>query len=205
MSAVSRANEPITLDVSALPTVAFGQRSPMWWGIVLFCVIEGMTLALMYASYLYVRGNFDVWPPSGSMNPLPIVVEGGTLLASLVPMWFCRKAAVAMDLARARRWLLLGTVIGVLAVPIRIWWIASLPFLWNENAYASIVWTSIGFHCVEGTAGVLENVFLSILLFRGPVEKKHFEDIEVNVLFWAFVVLVWMPFIVTFATDGVLR
>lgn len=205
MSAVSRANGPITIDVSALPTVAFGKRSPMWWGIVLFCAIEGMTLALMYASYVYVQGNFDVWPPSGAMNPVPIVLEGVTLFASLVPMWFCRKAAVDMDLSRARRWLLLGTLISVLAVPIRIWWIASLPFLWNENAYASIVWTSIGFHCVEGTAGVLENVFLSILLFRGPVEKKHFEDLEVNVLFWAFVVLVWMPFIVTFATDGVLR
>lgn len=205
MSAVAHPHEPVRLDVSALPTVAFGKRSPIWWGVVLFCAIEGMTLALMYFSYLYIRGNYDVWPPSGSMNPLPIILETVTLLASLVPMWFCRKAALDMDLKRSRMWLALGTVISVLAVPIRVWWIASMPFLWDENAYASVVWTSIGFHCVEGAAGVLENVFLTILLFRGPVEKKHFEDLEVNVLFWAFVVLVWMPFTLTFMTDGVLR
>jgi cytochrome c oxidase subunit III len=194
-----------TIDVSALPTVAFGKRTPVWWGVVLFCVIEGTTLAMMFFSYLYVRGNFDAWPPSAVIPPLPGALCSATLLASLVPMWLCRKAAVEMDLHRTRRWLLLGTVISIAAVPLRAWQIAALPFPWDENAYASVVWTAIGFHCVEGLAGVLENVCLTALLYRGPVEKKHFEDVESNVLFWAFVVLVWLPFAVLFLTDGVIR
>lgn len=198
-------SSPTTIDVSDLPTVAFGKRSPIWWGIVLFCLIEGTTLAMLFFSYLYVRGNFDVWPPSQVIPPLPGALCTATLVASLVPMWFCRKAALDMDLHRTRKWLLLGSLISVVAVPLRAWQISSLPFPWDENAYASVVWTSIGFHCVEGLAGVLENVLITVLLYRGPVEKKHFEDVESNVLFWAFVVVVWLPFAGLFLTDGVIR
>jgi cytochrome c oxidase subunit III len=195
----------VTIDVSALPSVAFGKRTPVWWGIVLFCVIEGTTLAMMFFSYLYVRGNFDAWPPSAVIRPWPDILCTATLLASLLPMWLCRKAAMDMDLHRTRRWLLVGTFLSVVAVPLRGWQIMALPFPWDENAYASVVWTTIGFHCVEGLAGVLENVFLTALLYRGPVEKKHFEDVESNILFWAFVVLVWVPFAALFLADGVIR
>lgn len=205
MSATASGATPPAIDVSELPTVAFGTRTPIFWGIVVFCLIEGTTLAMMFFSYLYVRGNFDMWPPSAVIPPLPGASCTATLVASLVPMWFCRKAAVEMDLHRTRRWLLIGTLISVAALPLRVWQMAALPFPWDENAYASVVWTSIGFHCVEGLAGVLENVCLTVLLYKGPVEKKTFEDVESNILFWAFVVIVWLPFAVLFLTDGVIR
>ena len=194
-----------TLDVSALPSAAFGKRNPVWWGTVLLALIEGTTFAIMFVAYLYVRGNFDVWPPSGRIHPAPGITLLATLTASLVPMWLCRKAALDFDLGRTRLWLLAGTILSVVAIPLRIWEIAALPFLWDENAYASIVWSTIGLHCIEGAAGVLENVLLTVLLFTGPVEKKHFGDIEANVLFWAFIVLVWWPFALLFMIDGAIR
>src|SRR3954468_17537915 len=44
-------------DVSERPTVVFGSRSLMWWATLGFMVIEGWTLALLVASYLYFRQN----------------------------------------------------------------------------------------------------------------------------------------------------
>jgi cytochrome c oxidase subunit I+III len=199
------AARPPVIDVSELPTVAFGRRSPIWWGVVLLIAIETSTLAVLFLAYLYVRGNFEFWPPSTRIDPLPGALCAGTLVASLVPMWFCRKAALEMNRRRTRRWLLVGTVVSAIAVPLRVWQIDALPFPWDENAYASIVWTTIGMHCIEGAAGVLENILLTYLLYRGPLEKKHFEDVETNAVFWAFVVLVWVPFAVLFGIDGAVR
>ena len=34
---------------------------------------------------------------------------------------------------------------------------------------------------------------LIALLCKGPVEKKHFGDIEASALLWYFVVLEWVP------------
>ena len=50
-------------DVSALPTFAFGPKSPMWWGTLGFMALEGMGFALAAATYLYLDSAPD-WPLS---------------------------------------------------------------------------------------------------------------------------------------------
>src|SRR6185503_15805805 len=50
-------------DVSTLPTVTFGPRSLMWWGTMGFATIEGWTSALLIGAYLYLRQNYEAWPP----------------------------------------------------------------------------------------------------------------------------------------------
>jgi cytochrome c oxidase subunit III len=194
-----------TIDVSELSTVAFGKRTPIWWAVILLIVIETTTLATMFVAYLYVQANFVEWPPSAKLPLVPGLSGAATLVVSCIPMWLAKRAATKLDLARTRRWLVIATVLSVAAAPLRAWEIAALPFTWDENAYASIVWTTMGMHCIEGAAGILENVLLSVLLFVGPVEKKHFEDLEVNAVFWFFVALAWLPFAALFYIDGAIR
>ena len=50
-------------NVGELPTVTFGSKSLMWWGTLGFMVIEGWTTALLIVSYLYLRQNYETWPP----------------------------------------------------------------------------------------------------------------------------------------------
>jgi heme/copper-type cytochrome/quinol oxidase subunit 3 len=42
-------------------------------------------------------------------------------------------------------------------------------------------------------ASTLENVLLALLMRLGPVERKHFVDVNVNAVYWYFVVLAWLP------------
>lgn len=206
MSALSsNVTEGVTIDASGLPTVVFGKRSPIWWGALLLCIIEGVTLAAMFFTYVYLRGDSDHWPTNLHLPVAPLALCAGTLIVSLVPAWLVRRSAVAMDLRRARTWMLVMTALGVAAVPFRWWLIAALPYTWMDSAYASTVWTSIGLHTIEGIAGILECSLVTLLLFRGPVEKKHFEDVETCAMFWAFVVLVWLPFAAIFLHDGFVR
>ena len=47
----------VAIDVSALPTHAFGPRSLMWWATMCMIAIEGMAFALAISSYLYLKGG----------------------------------------------------------------------------------------------------------------------------------------------------
>ncbi|WP_394845997.1 cytochrome c oxidase subunit 3 [Pendulispora brunnea] len=194
-----------TIDASNLPMHAFGASSPIWWGTVLFIAIESMGFALMLATYLYVRGNFDEWPPSAPFRTGPGALEVGVLLASLVPMALCWRAVRTERLLATRRWLVLATALSMAALAVRAWEIHALPFTWSENAYASVVWTTVGLHTLEIVVGAAENLFLCAVVFRRIMERKAFEDIEASCVFWFFGVLVWLPFAGLFYLDGAIR
>jgi cytochrome c oxidase subunit I+III len=193
------------VDASSLETHAFGSRSPLFWGSLLLCCIEGTALAIFFTSYFYLRQNFDEWPPSALIRPAPGAVASCLLACSMVPMAMTAKVARAMDLARTRRWQALSTAIGAAALIARGWEIHALPFDWTENAYASVVWGSMGFHTIDFVAEMGEMLVLTALLFARRREAKHFEDVYVNAVFWAFLVLVWMPFAGVFYADGAAR
>jgi cytochrome c oxidase subunit I+III len=205
MSAAVSVNPATTIDVSALKTHAFGSRSTLFWGVMCLCLIEGTALALLFTSYFFVRGNFYEWPPSAQLPSGVGAISTFVLVASIIPMWLTGKAARALDLAGTRRWQLVATLVGAVALALRAWEIHALPFQWTENAYASIVWASIGTHTLDFVVEMGEMVVLTALLYRGPLEKKHFEDVEVNAFFWAFLVLVWLPFAGVFYIDGAIR
>ena len=208
MSAATTATElapPSVIDVSELKTYAFGSRSPLFWGTACLCLIEGTALALLFTSYFYIRGNFDVWPPSARLPPVVGSVATAVLVASLLPMWLTARAAETLDLRRTRRWQLIATIVGAAGLALRAYEIRALPFAWSDNAYASVVWGSIGFHTIDFIAEMGEMVVLTAILYRGPVEKKHFEDVQINAFFWWFLVVVWLPFAGVFYADGVIQ
>src|SRR5581483_2565602 len=92
-------------DLSSLPTVVFGSRHLMWWGTVGFMVIEGWTLALLAAMYVYLRQNFVHWPPAGI--PLPSLtvptINLAIMLLSIVPARASAAAARKLDTRGVRR------------------------------------------------------------------------------------------------------
>ena len=205
MSAAVSPNPALEIDVSELKSYAFGARSTLFWGITMLCLIEGTALALLFTDYFYIRGNFYEWPPSARIPSLVGALSTGTLILTMLPMWLTARAARTMDLARTRRWQVVSTVLGAVALGLRAWEMHAIPFQWTENAYASVVWTSIGFHTVDFVAEMGEMVVLCAILLKGPLEKKHFEDIEINAIFWAFLVLIWLPFAGVFYIDGAIR
>lgn len=197
-----RTDRPV-LDVSELPTVAFGARSSIWWGVVGLIAIEGTMFAILFASYFYLRGNAAEWPPTGAFHPgLGLTTLNlAILLASMVPMHLAARAAHREDLASIRLWLIAATVLCAAVLVIRAVILSRLTYRWDSHAYGSLIWTAAGFHTLHAVTGLLENLLFIVLLIKGPVEDKHLVDVRVNVLYWYFMVLSWVPFYVIFFLD----
>src|SRR3954471_24031224 len=109
-------------DISELPTYGFGSVSPIWWGTLAFIALEGTGFALAAGAYLYLRQVNPQWPISA---PAPDHRPGtAVLLLLLISLWpnvLVDRAARQQRLAPVQFWLVIMTVIGVLAVAIRGW------------------------------------------------------------------------------------
>jgi cytochrome c oxidase subunit III len=182
-------------DVSSLPTTTFGNRGILWWGTLGFIVIEGSTLAICALTYFYLRKNFYTWPPQFIPRPalgLP-TVQAVLMLASIGPIVQLDRAARRMDLAALRRWMTVAAVFSVLFPALRWFELQALHVRWDSNAYGSAAWAIVVAHGTLLLVNALETVSFAVLLFRGPMEEKHFSDAEDAAVYWYFMTIAWLP------------
>lgn len=182
-------------DISDLPTVSFGKRSLLWWGTLGFMVIEGWTLAVCAATYLYVRSDAVRWPPAGS--PLPglgmSTMNVCLMLASLAPMRWADRAARRLDRQRARIGLSICCAFGMLFLGVRWLEFLNLNARWDSNAYGSALWTTLGLHTSLIVVEIAEVLGTTIILFQRRVPVRFLSDTSDIALYWYFLVLVWVP------------
>jgi cytochrome c oxidase subunit III len=194
------------LDVSGLPSYAFGRRAPLWLAVMLLIAIESSVFGLVVFSYFYVRTRLQVWPPTG-VGEREIAFGGAiltTLAASAVTNHLVNRSALRADLRRARLWLSLTTLLSATALALRAAELSHLPFRWDSNVFGSVFYGALSLHTMHLIAGNIENVLFLVLLNKGPIEKKHLVDLEVNGVYWYFVVLSWVPLYAVLYLDGVL-
>jgi heme/copper-type cytochrome/quinol oxidase subunit 3 len=181
-------------DLSELPTTDFGSKSPIWWGTLAFCALEGMGFALAAGAYLYLRQINPNWPiaapPPDHWAGTAILV---LLLLSLWPNAMVDRDARALRLRRVRYWLILMSVIGLLVLTIRAWEFTQLRIRWDENAYGSITWFVLGLHATHILTDLADTIVLTALMFTRHVSKKRFSDVSDNAFYWYFVVTSWIP------------
>jgi heme/copper-type cytochrome/quinol oxidase subunit 3 len=204
---VNAARPPVELDVSGLPPYAFGVRAGPWLGAALLIAIEGTMTALMVVSYFYLRGNYAGWPPN-AIDPRArtcALIEAVILGASLVPNWLANRSALREDLAAARSWMIVTTLLGVAALALRWFELRHIGFRWDSHAYGSVFWMTLGIHCTHLVGGVVENGILIALLARGPVEKKTATDVQTSGLLWYFVALEWLALVPILYLEPLLR
>jgi cytochrome c oxidase subunit 3 len=183
-----------TLDVSELPSYAFGPRSLMWWGTMGVVAIEGMVFALAIATYFYLWSQSREWP----LGVPPPDLKWGTLntailIASVLPNQMAKKAAEAHDLARVRLLMVIAIAFAVAFIVVRFIEFGGLNCRWDTNAYGSIVWTLLGLHTVHLLTDFFDTVVLAVLMFTGPIEGRRFVDAAENCEYWDFVVIAWLP------------
>jgi heme/copper-type cytochrome/quinol oxidase subunit 3 len=182
------------LDICHLPTFAFGNRSPMWWGTMGLMAIEGTVFALAVMTYFYLRSHSNVWPMSkfppdlmwGNINTL-------IMLASLVPNYLAKRAAEKLDLAKVRLWMVAGILFSVGFLIVRGIEFGALNTRWDSNAYGSAVWMLMGLHTTHLITDAYDTLVLTVLMFSGPLEGKRFVDVSENAAYWYFVVFSWLP------------
>lgn len=181
------------LDVSTLPTFAFGTRSPMWWGTLGMIVVEGMVFALTIMTYFYLRSRSPTWPQQA---PPPDLLWGsinaGLMLASGIPNWWTKRAAEQLDLRRVRIGMAVCVAFGVACLLVRIGEFATLNARWDANAYGSVVWMLMGLHTMHLLTDTWDSAVLAVLMWTGPLEGKRFVDVAENAGYWYFVVASWL-------------
>jgi heme/copper-type cytochrome/quinol oxidase subunit 3 len=184
------------MDLRGLPDVVFGPRDIMWWGTLGFVLIEGFTLALCAAAYVYVTQNFATWPPANT--PLPSVVaptvQVVVMLASLLPAQWTANAARRYDLGAVRIGLIIATAFAIAIVGLRAWeLLVSLNVKWDANVYGSVQWLVLAVHGTLLAVELVEIGGMMLIFWLAPVEEKHMSDVADMVFYWYFMVLSWLP------------
>jgi cytochrome c oxidase subunit III len=184
-----------TVDVSHLPTVVFGHRNPTWWGTIGFMLIEGTTLALVAASYLYVRKNYLAWPPERTPFPDLLIptIQLGVMLVSLLPAQLAKRSALELNRGSTALWLWVSTAFGLAILALRWFELGALNTRWDTHAYGSVAWTVLGFHGTLVLLDLYDSAGLAFLLSTGRASAKHFPAVTDNTAYWSFIILVWIP------------
>lgn len=184
------------MDLRALPDVVFGPRDIMWWGTLGFVLIEGFTLLLCAAAYIYVTQNFSTWPPQNTPLPSLVVpsVQVVVMLVSMLPARWTGQAAHRYDLGKVRIGLTIATAFAIAIVGLRAWeLLVSLNVKWDTNAYGSVQWLVLGAHATLLAVELVEIAGMMLIFWLAPVEEKHMSDVADMVFYWYFMVLSWLP------------
>ena len=182
-------------NVAGLPTVTFGPRSLMWWGTLGFMVIEGWTLALLVVSYLYLRQNYETWPPLRTPHPSLLIPTINLVLmfVSLVPMYLAAAAAKKLDEPGVKRWLVISSIVATPIAVLRWWELWAINVRWDTNAYGSAAWVIVGFHTSLLLLDVIDTWGLTLFYFLKQLPLKAFSDTTDNTFYWYFTIGIWIP------------
>ena len=181
---------PLTLDVSGLPSVAFGHRNTTWLANVFYMAIEGMMFALMFATYFYLRTRSTNWPP----GHLPPALRFGALnalvfLVSIIPAWIVKRRAPERNRTAVRNGLLILTLFALVTTVLRIFEFSALNCRWTDDAYSSTVWVLIGMHSGHLLTELIETLVLLAISFTSKMEGTRLADAAINSDYWFFVVV----------------
>ena len=182
------------VDVSQLPTFAFGQRSILWWATLGMCLIEGTAFIVMGTSYIYLKWRVPDWPPGVAPPELGWAAATTVLtLVSILPNELTKRAAEKLDLAKVRLWIVVTALFGTAVCITRALEFTALNCSWDTNAYGSIVWTLLGIHTAHLVTDLMDTIVLTVMLFTAPLDANRFVDVSENAFYWYFVVFTWIP------------
>jgi cytochrome c oxidase subunit III len=172
----------------SLPT----KKLAMW----LFIIADTMTFAACLVAYGFLRNGTANWPrPFHSITNVALMTF--VLLTSSLTMLIGLRSARAGDRARAFRWIMITTALGVAFALLHVReWLALIgegmtlfhnP--WGTGLFGASFFSITGLHLTHVTCGVIALIVVG-MRYKGG--RYNADDIEVLGLYWHFVDLVWM-------------
>jgi heme/copper-type cytochrome/quinol oxidase subunit 3 len=194
----ARAGPPGALPTSIVSS-SQGVRPPIWWGMLFLLLIEGVVFASLISTYFYLRSAAEVWPLGNIERPELLLpsINALILLASSVPIYFADQGIRKGNRTRLKLGLIISFLLGATFLVLKFIEYSNLDYNWATNAYGSIVWTITGFHSAHVFSLLLKTVVIGVLAFQGYFNEERNVGVQVNGLYWHFVVLVWIPLFAT--------
>jgi cytochrome c oxidase subunit III len=184
-----------TIDVRHLPNLVSKSRAPLWWGMVLLLVIESTVFGTLISTYYYLKMVAPTWPPPGIDPPdllLP-TVNSLILLGSSVPIFMADRGIAQGNQTRLKWGMGLGAAMAIVFLILKVVEYADVPYRWDDHAYASIIWLIVGFHSAHVASVVLKATVVFLLAYWGFFNERRHLGVQINGLYWHFVVGVWVP------------
>jgi cytochrome c oxidase subunit III len=188
-------SEPTIIDTSELTIHNNGQDAPLFWGILGLLLIESMVFSSLLSSYFYLRLDTVEWPPAGLGHPKLLLPTINTVLL-IGSAYFVYRADSGIrknDVTWLKRGLSIALLMAVAFLVIKYIEFRELDYRWSAHTYGSINWTISGFHAAHVIALVLKTVVVLFLSFRGYFDGERNLPVQVNGIYWYFVVVVWIP------------
>ena len=181
---------PLTLDVSDLPSVAFGRSNTTWLANIFYMAIEGTMFALIFASYFYLRTRVQEWPPGHFAPDLRYGVANAIVFGlSVIPARWVQKLAPSGNRRAIRNGLALLAAFAVVATIIRVFEFTTLNCRWSDDAYSSTLWVLMGLHAGHLVTELIETLVILAVAFTPKMEGTRLADAAINSDYWYFVVV----------------
>lgn len=179
-----------------LPAPARTTKEVGWWGMALLCATEGAFFAFLIASYFYLGVRNPAWPPSGIEKPsllLPGVMTA-TLLASSACLYWGERGIRRGEQGRLRAGIGAAIVLGAafLVLQWREYHEKLRHFVPQTHAYASVFYTTTGFHGAHVAFGLLALAYTGVRALLGHFDAHEHLGVSVVSLYWHFVDGVWL-------------
>lgn len=195
----SRAHGEAALRTPRLPRHTHGPQSVVWWGMVGLVTIEIVVFTGLIAIYFYLKLSNAAWPPEGIGDPPLLLPTINTVILIL--------SGVAMAIAdrSVRRGRYVPLVVGqgvALALGVTFLVIKAIEYTgydydWSTHAYGSTTWLMSGLHAAHVTSVILKGFVVFAMAVRGMFRPDRRLALQVNGLYWQFVVVIWIPLYVT--------
>ena len=187
-----RGAEPRELD-----TNASGPGANIWWGIIGLIAVEITVFSALIASYFYYEANSTAWPPEDPPSLRLPTINTFVLIGSSVAIAFADRGIRDGRQGRLKTGLLASIVFALVFLLLKGIELSENPYHWDTHAYGSIVWMMLGLHTLHVVSVLLKSSVMAVLAFKGYFSERRYVGVQVNGLYWHFVVVIWVPIYLT--------
>jgi cytochrome c oxidase subunit 3 len=184
----------VEADFANLESHGRGTQSLSWWGTMAFMALEGMGFVLGIGVFLYLAWLNPEWPlgypPQDLLFSTSLTVF---LIVSLIPNAIVLRKAKENDNKALKPLLVLMSLIGVVALVLRVFEFTRLSMRWDDNVYGSLLWVLLGLHTTHLATDVADTIYMTVLFFTRHTPETRFIDADENAFYWIFVVVAWLP------------
>ncbi len=181
-----------------IPVRPYGSRVVSRSGMWLTLMLLGIALGSFVLCYFYIRLESPVWPQDNiplpnllwpALGTIPLLLNGFVMARAVRAIREGKQTALRITL-------LIGFVLGALALGALIYDFTQLSFDWRVNGYASVFYGLGAFLMLVLIVGLGISIFTQYWAWRGLYGPARHVAVENAALYWQGMILFWLVVVV---------